>query len=212
MIHACLGKLHKAKKLPKYDFIVADEAQDLFEMGLDQVIKSLLNVNNPLQKGNYYIFFDDNLAFPRFANLDGYIRTRETLKEASAYYVQFANLRVSTGHGITELIQDAGQGEADPQKAYGNDVKFISWKTPAEVPDLLKQYIDQEKALSHCTSENMVALFTADLLKEDSPLKAIIEKEASLELLTIDNLDKPSGRVRYTTALRAKGLEWDVLP
>jgi hypothetical protein len=211
MIYACLGKLHKAKKLPKYDFIVADEAQDLFEMGLDQVIKSLLKVNNPLQKGNYYIFFDDNQAFPRFANLDGYIRTRETLKEASAYYVQFANLRVNTGHGITELIQDTGRGQMDPQKAYGNDVKFISWKTPAEVPGLLKQYIDQEKAISHCTSENMMALFTADLLKEDSPLKEIIKKEATLELLTIDNLDNPSGKVRYTTALRAKGLEWDTV-
>ena len=112
LIHECLGRLHKAKKLPRYDFIVADEAQDLFDKGLDQVIKSLLKANNPLQKGNYYIFFDDNQAFPKFADLDTYIRTREALKEASAYYIQFANLRVNTGHGITELIQDAGHGQA----------------------------------------------------------------------------------------------------
>jgi len=209
LVHECLGRLHKAKKLPKYDFIVADEAQDLFDMGLDQVIKSLLKVNNPLQKGNYYIFFDDNQAFPRYANLDAYIRTRETLKEASAYYVQFANLRVNTGHGITELIHDAGRGQMDPQQAYGNDVKFISWKTPAEVPGLLRQYINQEQTLSKCTPENMVVLFTADLLKEDSPLKEIIKKESILELLTIDNLNNPSGKVRYTTALRSKGLEWN---
>jgi len=211
LVHECLGRLHKSKKLPKYDFIVADEAQDLFDKGLVQVIKSLLKANNPHQKGNYYIFFDDNQAFPRFANLDAYIRTRETLKEASAYYIQFANLRVNTGHGITELIQDAGRGQADPLKAYGNDVKFISWKTPAEAPSLLRQYINHEQTLSQCTPENMVVLFTADLLKEDSPLKEIIKKESTLELLTIDNLDNPSGKVRYTTALRAKGLEWDTV-
>ena len=211
LVHECLGKLYKAKKLPKYDFIVADEAQDLFGKGLDQVIKSLLKVNNPLQKGNYYIFFDDNQAFPRFTSLDAYIRTRDTLKEASAYYVQFANLRVNTGHGITELIQDAGRGQMDPRKAYGNDVKFISWRTPAEVPGLLRQYINQEQTLNLCTPENMVVLFTADLLKEDSPLKEIIIQESTMELLTIDNLDNPSGKVRYTTALRAKGLEWDTV-
>ena len=76
-----------------------NEAQDLFDKGLGQLIKSLLKANNPLQKGNYYIFFDDNQAFPKFANLDAYIRTRDTLKEVYAYYLQFSNLRVNTGHG-----------------------------------------------------------------------------------------------------------------
>ena len=211
LIHECLGRLHKAKKLPRYDFIVADEAQDLFDKGLDQVIKSLLKANNPLQKGNYYIFFDDNQAFPKFAYLDTYIRTREALKEASAYYIQFANLRVNTGHGITELIQDAGHGQADPLKNYGNDVKFIAWKTPEEVPGILRQYINQEKTLSQCNPENMIVLFTFDLLKTGSALKELIREDLDIELLTVENLDSPSEKVRFTTALRSKGLEWDTV-
>ncbi len=211
LIRECLGRLHKAKKLPRYDFIVADEAQDLFDKGLDQVLKSLLKANNPLQKGNYYLFFDDNQAFPKFADLDTYIRTREALKEASAYYIQFANLRVNTGHGITELIQDAGHGQADPLKNYGNDVKFIAWKTPEEVPGILRQYINQEKTLSRCKPENMIVLFTFDLLKTGSALKELIREEPEIELLTVENLDSPSEKVRYTTALRSKGLEWDTV-
>jgi hypothetical protein len=211
LVHESLWKLHKARKLPGYDFLVADEAQDLFDKGLDQVIKSLLKVNNPLQKGNYYIFFDDNQAFPEFANLDAYIRTRDVLREASAYYVQFTNLRVNTGHGITELIQDAGYGQADAQKPYGNDVKFISWKNPAEVPAMLRQCIDQEMAHTHCKPENMIALFTADLLKQDSILRELLRNESILELLTTENLYQPSGKVHYTSALRAKGLEWDAV-
>jgi len=211
LVYECLGKLHKAKKMPKYDFIVADEAQDLFDKGIDQVIKSLLKVNNPLQKGNYYIFYDDNQAFPKFANLDTYIRTRETLKEVSAYYKQFANLRVNTGHGITELIQDSGHGQADPEKIYGNDVKFISWKKPKEIHQIITQYIDQERMLTQCKPENMVVLCTADLLKEGAPLKEIFTEESVLEMLTLENLDNPSEKVRYTTSLRAKGLEWDTV-
>ena len=211
LIHECLGRLHKAKKLPRYDFIVADEAQDLFDKGLDQVIKSLLKANNPLQKGNYYLFFDDNQAFPKFADLDTYIRTREALKHASAYYIQFANLRVNTGHGITELIQDAGHGQADPLKNYGNDVKFIAWKTPEEVPAILRQYINQEKTLSRCKPENMIVLFTFDLLKTGTALKELIREEPDIELLTVENLDSLSEKVRYTTDLRSKGLEWDTV-
>jgi len=211
LIRECLGRLHKAKKVPRYDFIVADEAQDLFDKGLDQVIKSLLKANNPLQKGNYYLFFDDNQAFPKFADLDTYIRTREALKDASAYYIQFANLRVNTGHGITELIQDAGHGQADPLKNYGNDVKFIAWKRPEEVPGILRQYINQEKTLSQCKPENMIVLFTFDLLKTDSALKELIREEPEIELLTVENLDSPSEKIRYTTALRSKGLEWDTV-
>jgi len=211
VVNDCLGRLYKAKKLPSYDFIVADEAQDLFDKGLDQVIKSLLKVNNPIQKGNYYIFFDDNQAFPNFANLEDYIRTREALKEASAYYLQFSNLRVNTGHGITELIHDAGHGHADPDKPYGNDVKFISWKSPEAVPGILRQYITQETTLSHSEPGNMIVLFTADLLKEGSALRELLKKESGLEMLAIENLDTPSEKVYYTTALRAKGLEWDIV-
>ncbi|MFZ4523113.1 MAG: NERD domain-containing protein [Bacteroidales bacterium] len=211
IVNDCLGRLHKAKRLPWYDFIVADEAQDLFDKGLDQVIKSLLKDNNPLQKGNYYIFFDDSQAFPKFTGLEAYIRTRDALKEASAYYMLFSNLRLNTGHGILELIDDAGRGVANPEKAYGNDVRFISWKKPEQVPGILSQCIYQEIQLAGFKPANMIALFTADLLREDHPLKEIISSESTLEALTIDNLNAPSEKVRYTTALRAKGLEWDVV-
>jgi superfamily I DNA/RNA helicase len=99
----------------------------------------------------------------------------------------------------------------NPDKIYGNDVKFISWKSPAEIPSILRQLINQEMTLIQCNPENMVVLFTADLLKEGSPSKEIIKEEDTLELLTTENLDIPSNKVRYTTALRAKGLEWDVV-
>ena len=211
LVKDCLNRLFKAKKLPKFDFIVADEAQDLFCKGLDLVLRSLLRDNNPLENGNYYIFFDDTQAFPRNQDLGAYVRTRDTLREASAYYMLFSTLRVNTGHGIEELIRDAGNRQTDSGKSYGKDVKFVKWKKPEELPALLNQYIDQERMLCHCSPENMIVLLTSGLTKESSPLPSLLSKNCGIELLTKDNFSTPTAKVRYTTALKAKGLEWDVV-
>jgi hypothetical protein len=206
-----LGKLHKSGKLPKYDFLVVDEAQDIFDKGLDQVIKSVLKVNNPLSHGNYYIFFDDSQAYPRKEDLDRYIRTRDTLSDASAYYVLFSNLRVNTGLGLSRLILDAGKGSLDPEMQYGEDVKFSTWKTPEELPGLLDRYIQQEKILGKFDDADMIVLFTADLLKKESAVENSMANDQRFEFLDKNNLSTSPVKARYTTALKSKGLEWDMV-
>jgi len=54
-------------------------------------------------------------------------------------------------------------------------------------------------------------LFTWDLLRKDSPFVQILEHEESLELLKPDNYGSSSAKIRYTTMLKAKGLEKDVV-
>ena len=49
LVQGTLAALHQKKLLPKYDFIIVDEAHDLFARGLDLIIKSFLRDNNPLQ-------------------------------------------------------------------------------------------------------------------------------------------------------------------
>ncbi|MGE5406705.1 MAG: NERD domain-containing protein, partial [Methanosarcina sp.] len=46
-----------SSKMTKYDFIVVDEGQDIFDKGIDHILKALLKANNPLQNGSYYIFY-----------------------------------------------------------------------------------------------------------------------------------------------------------
>ena len=211
LINECLSRLHRGKALPKYDFIIADEAQDLFEKGLDLLIKSLLKDNNPLQKGNYYIFYDDSQAYPWAPDHDAYIRTRDALKEASAHYTLFSNLRINTGEGLTELIQDAGMGIADPLKAYGKDVTFISCKNASDLLSSLRQYIEQEKTLCQYKWHEMMVLFSSGLMKEGSPLKELLTIADDFELMLPENSNQNSGKVLYTKILKSKGLEWDVV-
>jgi hypothetical protein len=211
LIKGSLSKVYKSNKLEKYDFIVADEAQDLFDKGLDIVIKSLLKVNNPLQNGSYYIFYDDKQAYPNANDLETYIRTRDTFKEYAATYTLFSNLRSNTGHGIEKLILSASAGVMDVSENFGEDVVVKHWEKPGEAIELVKRYVTQEKTFGCCKSKDMAILFTADLLKDPYPFKPYLEDDSSFELLHKGNLAEPTEKTHYTSILKAKGLEWDVV-
>ena len=212
VVKEVFNRLHQSKELIKYDFIVADEAQDLFDLGLDIVIKSLLKGNNPIAKGNYYLFFDDNQAYPKSGELpESYIRARDFLKESSAYYVLFYNLRTTTGNGIDELIGDANKKVAVSNKQYGDDVKFIEYSNQADILPKLKQFINQEKVLLNSANEDFVVLFTAELLKEGSPLIPILNENQLLENINLHQPIASKEKIAYTTALKAKGAEWNIV-
>jgi hypothetical protein len=102
--------------------MVIDEGQDLFDKGIDLLIKYLLKGNNPIDNGSYFIFYDDSQAYPSSGDLDAYIRTRDMFMASAASYNIFSNLRLNTGQGIIQLIQDAELGLFDSDKNYGEDV------------------------------------------------------------------------------------------
>jgi hypothetical protein len=211
LVNAALKTLRKNNKLPAYDFIVIDEAQDLFDKGIDLVIKFLLKDNNPLENGSYYIFYDDSQAYPESGDLETYIRTRDMFMSIAASYNLFSNLRVNTGHGIIELIRDAEFGLFDPGKKYGEDVTVRQWKDPGEAISLLKQFYHQEKVYDSRNQFSKIALFSANLLKDDSPIPEILGNDPDFELLQPRNWPLRSRKIRYTTMLKSKGMEWDVV-
>lgn len=198
-------------KIEKYDFIVVDEAQDIFDKGIDHVIKALLKVNNPLQNGRYYIFYDDSQDYPGSDDLGYYVRTRDMFKANTASYALTASLRVNTGHGISELINDASAGRVDTGRDYGEDVVFREWKDPEEALRIILQAVTGEKAVSGFGPESIMVLFSFDLLKEPSAFTALMEANSSFEQFRPDNFREQADKIRYTTVLKAKGLERDVI-
>jgi hypothetical protein len=210
-VKGIVSKLGNSGKHEKYDFLVIDEAQDLFDKGLDHMIKPLLKVNNPIQNGSYYIFYDDSQDYPEAGDLGNYVRTRDAFRSSAASYNLVSNLRINTGHGISDLIASASSGAFDPAKDYGNDVFIKKWKKPEEAVAIIKQAILQEKSLSGIPSENIITLFTADLLKKDSPFPDLLEKDGGFELLNASGYSSQTDKIRYTTILKAKGLERDVV-
>lgn len=122
-----------------------------------------------------------------------------------------SSLRVNTGHGIDEFVQDAASGSIDPGKDYGKDVAISGWKDSVEAIRMVKTALVREKSLGGTESENCIVLFTADLLRERSGIRALLEQDEGFELLTPENYSVKSARIRYTTMLKAKGLERDVV-
>jgi len=210
-VKGAVAKIGSRGKIEKYDFIVVDEAQDVFDKGIDHVIKALLKVNNPLQNGRYYIFYDDSQDYPGSDDLGYYVRTRDMFKANAASYALTASLRVNTGHGISELINDASAGAVDADRDYGEDVVLREWKDPEEALRIIRLAVTAEKAVSGFGPESILVLFSFDLLKEPSTFSALLAAESAFALLRPGNCGEQTDKIRYTTVLKAKGLERDVI-
>ena len=208
------GAVSKAGRRPdnsKYDFVIVDEAQDIFDKGIDFMLKALLEGNNPLENGCWFIFYDDSQDYPDGSDLAHYIRTRDMFRNYSASYNLTTSLRVNTGHGIDEFVQDAASGSIDTGKDYGKDVMISEWKDAAEAIRMVKNAIVREKGLGGTGNEKCIVLLTHDLLREGSALLPLLKNDEAFELVTQDNYAIKSDRIRYTTMLKAKGLERDVV-
>lgn len=197
--------------IEKYDFVVIDEAQDIFDKGIDHALKCLLKGNNPLQNGSYYIFYDDSQDYPDGSDLTHYVRTRDMFRSNAALYNLTSSLRVNTGNGIDEFIMDAASGNIDVKKDYGEDVVIDEWTSPDEALRAVRTSLIREKGFGDIRNENCIVLFTSDLLREGSPFPALLGQDGQFELLAPDNYSAASDRIRYTTMLKAKGLERDVV-
>lgn len=106
-VKGAVSKAGRRADKEKYDFVIIDEAQDIFDKGIDFMLKALLKGNNPLENRSWYIFYDDSQDYPDGSDLDHYIRTREMFRNQAASYNLTSSLRVNTGHGIDLFVQDA---------------------------------------------------------------------------------------------------------
>ena len=68
---------------------------------------------------------------------------------------------------------------------------------------MIKQAILQEKSLSGIPSENIITLFTADLLKKESPFPLLLKEDGNFELLSSSDYVIKSDKIRFTTILKA---------
>ncbi len=211
LVKGLVAKLGNSKKHEKYDFLIFDEAQDIFDKGIDFIMKVLLKVNNPIQNGSWHIFYDDSQDYPEAGDLSHYIRTRDAFRNAGASYNLTSNLRVNTGHGISELISATASGIYDAGTDYGTDVRREEWNRPEDAVRLIRQVMLKERYSGGLASERIAVLFASSLLKEGSGLQPLLEDDGEFEQMTDSNYSDPSCKTRYTTILRAKGLEWDVV-
>jgi hypothetical protein len=196
----------------KYDYIVADECQDLFSLGIDKVLQACIRgLPNGLTHGQYLVLYD--LTSAEETDLSD---TYDQLLQSAAHYQLANHYRGTGGEGLNQFIEAVEEG-GDPLKGkYGPDVQIVRFKDLFGVPHLVettyRTYQPNKKF-----GEDAVLLLHSDYLSTDPQRedphglrrlrKKLEEQRSKFEHLVPENLGTPPTGLRYTSILKYKGLE-----
>ncbi|TVR38031.1 MAG: hypothetical protein EA392_11220 [Cryomorphaceae bacterium] len=194
-----------------YDYIVVDEAQDIFHLGIDIVLDHFVGEwGDGLQTGSYWLLYD---------TLQGYnptdFDTIELLKMFAAHFRLKNRFRASGTPGILKLVTDIDTGSFSRNGQYGNSVIMKEMTAPKEVLKDIARVFTEQQRLKNYSPENSIVLFSSNLFdptgrKKDRVFNELLSDKKPFETLTDQNLTDPKG-LQCTTILRFKGLERDVV-
>ncbi|MBN4049734.1 NERD domain-containing protein [Bacteroidales bacterium AH-315-N07] len=198
-------------KLPEFDFIVIDEAQDVFHKGIDIILDKFLNKGSDgIEKGEYALFYDLLQAFDKETS-----DTLSYIKFCAAHYRLKKSFRAIGGVGINHFIKELDSGEYDFKKDYGQDMKFYSYNKYADIPRIIKKFVNPKLAQQHFTHDELIILFTSNLIGEKDGKPKVLEEtmrsDHDFELLLPENIARKNKKIKYTTALKFKGLDKNVV-
>lgn len=214
-LHESLDYLESAGKKPVYDYIIIDEAQDLFNKGIDEVVNRLAAPKDGLINGSYIIFYDNTQAFRQSIDEERYRESLNWFREYAAIYQLYHRYRGTAGNGLYEFISDLDSRSIDPERKYGDDVIIRRWKDEAEALRLLDKTVNEVKNRAGWKPEDLVVLFSSNLVSGLSPRQRPLDEQMDLRpeyvRITPENLCSKLDGVKFTTALSYKGLERDVV-
>ena len=204
------SKLRDSKDFIPYDYIVIDEAQDIFDKGAADVLNSLTSINgNGLGTGRYLVFFDTEQGYRKeIRELDSYA---EDISRYGTHFVLNENKRVPNNKQIVDEAVKVLESENGIQASQilketedRNDpaIKIYRYQDGNELVKHIKALLTELKDGKKKWSEYVVLT--------DSHNKALYERLSDIELikeLKPDNVKFEEDRLSLTTILSYKGLE-----
>ena len=203
-------KLRDSKDFIPYDYIVIDEAQDIFDKGAADVLNSLTSINgNGLGTGRYLVFFDTEQGYRKdIRELDSYA---EDISRFGTHFVLNENKRVPNNKQIVDEAVKVLESENGIQASQiikeiedRNDpaIKIYRYQGGNELVKHIKALLAELKDGKKKWSEYVVLT--------DSHNRALYERLSDIELikeLKPDNVRFEEERLSLTTILSYKGLE-----
>lgn len=215
LVEKTLQRLETRNELKQYDFIVVDEAQDLFDRGIDVFInKSSGFSGNGLNNGNSLILYDIDQSY----SLSG--RDVTVIADLLAHYYAHFKLnetrRSAQNPNIRKLSSDILDNpsillSSSFNKKYDNITlrkheDLNSVKTYL-VRNILNQIRDKNASLK---GKDCIVLIESTFLrgsyKGDADLRELLIIR-DVEELNKDNINDTSNKLRYSSILKFKGLE-----
>ena len=191
----------------QWDYIVADESQDLFHLGIEQVLKGRIRgTRDGLGHGQYLILYD--LTSAEDVDLGD---TYTTLLQHAAHYQLAGHYRGTGGDGLNQFIDALDLGDDPLNGTYGSDVKVVRFGDLRDVPRKVSVELNTMTA-GKKNFDEAILLLHSDYLKPDAngagALKDELDKmKEAFEFLTPENLASPPTKLRYTSILKYKGLD-----
>ena len=178
------------------DFLVFDEAQEYFDKGLFDFIEEL---NKKLERPKILILYDPRQTiFSDFKDIAWY--TDFFIENGFIHYLFDEIYRCAQSPIISEISRHVLLNKLLSKKEYAefvNNVDSIEDKLR-----LVKKIVDE----SRFTKSEKTILIHSDLIEE---FKKIVEDffKKDFEELTEDNISLASSKIRFTTPLKYRGLE-----
>jgi hypothetical protein len=198
-----------------YDFIVADEAQDLFIRGLMDLIPALLTKKKTLRDGEFTILYDNSQAFGSNSTTDEYQLNLEAFRETSAIYQLSERFRGHAGTGIFEFIRELDRGTPNFNQKFGQDVHIEKWnsETPADLTKRIIKLKNHYHTLVKFPLNEILLLLTSNLASGDIENPKIFDSLLAdhFTALSRSTIGNEGNFVQYATCLKCKGLEKSIV-
>lgn len=203
-------KIRTSENFIPYDYIVIDEAQDIFDKGAAEVLNSLTSINgNGLGTGRYLVFFDTEQGYRKdIRELDSYA---EDISRYGTHFVLNENKRVPNNKQIVDEANKILESEDEIQTSIiirdieeRNDpaIKIHHYQGTNELVKRIKALLTVLRSGENKWSEYV--------LLTDSHNKQLFERLSDIELikeLKPENVKYEEDRLSLTTILSYKGLE-----
>lgn len=200
-----LSNVHSQKK---YDFIVVDEAQDLFSPALEKIINDFLTEPHGVENGEYVILYDLAQSFSNKGQL-----CYEYIYQNTAKFKLSDNFRASGSSELIGFINNCFRGNVVLNNLY-QDIDVLNYSKRDEITSLLIGHVHQSLGNSHFKMKDMVILNTTNMYKNTENEKSILplyHDNSSVFNILDDEINEEENRISVTSALRYKGLEKPVV-
>jgi DNA polymerase III delta prime subunit len=190
-----------------YDFIVVDEAQDLFGDGLLKILNEYLEPDQfGVEEGEYLVLFD---KAQELQETGAYCI--EEIKKNSALFKLLKTFRTSGSQELEGFIEECFQGKPNFERNY-QDIEILKFKKTVEIPHILIEHIHNNLSNKVYKMEDMVVLNSSNLLNIESPSLLNFYKENKELFNVLENqIPNANNRILVSTPLQFKGLEKPVV-
>jgi superfamily II DNA or RNA helicase len=215
VVKSLLESLESKDLLPNYDFMIIDEAQDVFDKGIDLVLNKMSGYNKQgLINGTVLLLYDNDQSY--IGSITDTIEIADLLSEYFAHFKLNEIKRSAQNPQIREISRIAFEAPTSLIEFY-KTMKYttITVKTFNNlesvkkfiVTNYLSQIRDKESSLlgSQCIIL-IESVLLADAYKSEPGLHYWLTIK-DMEELTANNITDKRNKLRYTSILKYKGLE-----